>query len=139
MAVVEMIVEVMVTITSRRDEGDDGICTFDTDVVGMLKAEQPDPKIHERRSDGDNKRAICANSGMSRRRCTELLFVMMFADVLPMWPQQLGVFFCGVTSPPPLNFLPLPPTLPMVLSKPDISCCCGVQTAASIKLAYTSS
>ncbi len=79
MTVVEMIVEVMVTITSRRDEGD-GICTFDTDVVGMLKAEQPDPKIHERRSD-DNKIAICANSGMSRRRCTELLFVMMFADV----------------------------------------------------------
>jgi hypothetical protein len=71
-----MIVEVMVTITSRRDEGD-GICTFDTDVVGMLKAEHPDPKTH----DNNKRRAICANSGMSRRRCTELLFVMMFADV----------------------------------------------------------
>ena len=103
MTVVEMIVEVMVTITSRRDEGDDGICTFDTDVVGMLKAEQPDPTIHERRSDGDNKRAMCANSGMgSRRRCTELLFVMMFADVstsscccyLTLFEVvQLGVFF----------------------------------------------
>jgi hypothetical protein len=45
--VVEMIVEVMVTITSRRDEGD-GICTFDTDVVGMLKAEHPDPKTHDK-------------------------------------------------------------------------------------------
>ena len=79
MTVVEMIVEVMVTITSRRDEGGDGICTFDTDVVGMLKAaEQPDPKTHERWSDDDNKRAICANSGMNRRRRTKLLFVMMF-------------------------------------------------------------
>jgi hypothetical protein len=76
MTVVEMIVEVMVTITSRRDEGDGS--TFDTDVVGMLKAEQPDPTIHERWSDDDNKRAICANSGMSRRLRTELLFVMMF-------------------------------------------------------------
>ena len=81
MTVVEMIVEVMVTITSRRDEGD-GICTFDTDVLGMLKAEQPDPTIHERWSDDNKRGAICANSGMSRRRCTELLFVMMFADVL---------------------------------------------------------
>ena len=78
MTVVEMIVEVMVTITSRRDEGGDGICTFDTDVVGMLKAEHPDPKTH----DNNKRRAICANSGMSRRRCTELLFVMMFADVV---------------------------------------------------------
>ena len=77
MTLVEMIVEVMVPITSRRDEGD-GTCTFDTDVVGMLKAEQPDPTIHERWSDGDNKRAVCANSGMSRRLRTELLFVMMF-------------------------------------------------------------
>ncbi len=81
MTVAEMIVEVMVAIASRRDEGD-GICTFDTDDVGMLKAEQPDPKTHERRSDDDdNKRAICANSGMSRRLCTELLFDMMFAGV----------------------------------------------------------
>lgn len=126
--VVEMIVEVMVTITSRRDEGD-GICTFDTDVVGMLKAEHPDPKTH----DNNKRRAICANSGMSRRRCTELLFVMMFADVrhvacfatvrtIPLfgrWPSNWESF-SGSSSPPPQNFC-----------SSKLSSCCGGPTAAS--------